>query len=38
MAEYVILIGFLALTCVVAIRSLGSSLSLPFQHALNGLS
>ena len=36
--EYALLIGFLALTCVVAVASLGSSLKGPFQHALTGLS
>lgn len=38
MLEYVLLIGFVALTCVVAVSALGQSLKGPFQSAINGLS
>jgi Flp pilus assembly pilin Flp len=38
MLEYVLLIGFVALTCVVAVSALGQSLKVPLQSAINGLS
>ena len=38
MAEYVLMIGFVALACIVGVTALGSSLAGPFQQAITGLS
>ena len=38
MVEYVLLITFIGMACVVAVTALGTSLKVPFQHAINGLS
>ncbi len=38
MLEYALLLGFVAMACVVAVSALGQSLIGPFQQAANGLS